>query len=137
MATIPFRYIRIVLGCTTPKASDRDVEVQSIVPRYKRDANNNVTDELEGYNLDYHAVKGCSQTVKLPVTAKANVEKVLGYLADKNTIVRVKFSNPDFRLYDTVISGKELKGISGKADNIEITKVETPDIDDLEIDFGN
>ena len=135
MATIPFRYIRIVLGCTTPKASDRDVEVQSIKPRYKRDANNNVTEELEGFNLDYLAIKGCSQTVKLPDTARPNVEKVLSYLADKNTIVRVKFNGLDLRLYDTVLSGQPRKGITGKADNIEITKVETPEIDDEEIDF--
>ena len=136
MATLPFRHIRIVLGCTTPKASDRDVEVQSINPRYKRDANNNVTEALDGYNLDYLANKGCSQTVKLPATARLNVEKVLSYLADKQTIVRVKLINSEFKLYDTVINGKELKGISAKADNIEITKVETPEIDDEEIDFN-
>lgn len=134
MATIPFRYIRIVLGCTTPKASDRDVEVQSISPRYKRDANNNVTEKLDGYNLDYLAVKGCSQTIKLPVEAKANVEKVLSYLSDKQTIVRVKLISPEYKLYDMERGGQSFKGISAKADNIEITKVETPDIDD-EIDF--
>lgn len=136
MATIPFRNIRIVLGCLTPKASDRDVEVQMIKPRYKRDANNNVTEELEGYNLDFLAVKGGSQTVKLPITAKENVEKALALLADRNTTVRVKFNNPDFKIYDTVLGGEPRKGVSGKADNIEITKIETPDIDDIEIDFS-
>lgn len=60
MSTIPIKYWRMPMGCITPKASDRDVEVQGTSIRYKRGEDGKATMEIEGYNLDFLAIKGLS-----------------------------------------------------------------------------
>lgn len=130
---VPIRYWRITLGCLTPKASDRDVEVQKIAPRYKRGADNKPTEVIEGYNLSFLALKGCEQVVKLPLTAKTAVEELQKLLADKQTIVRVRFNNIVIKPYALIsnTSRELLTGISCTADSLEVTSVEKPEVDDL------
>lgn len=135
MATVPIRHWRTVLGCITQKASDRDVEVQSTSIRYKRGEDGKATTEIEGYNLDFLAIKGCSQTVKLPLSAKKAVEELQKTLSDKQTIVRVKFNNLIMRAYAMNRNGELFTGISATADGFEITSTEKPEIDDDIIDF--
>ena len=137
MATVPMRYWRIPLGCITPKASDRDVEVVAVSKRYKRDADNKPTDEVEGMNIDFLAIKGCIQTCKLAATGTANAEKVAALIADKQTIVRVKFVGYNGKAY-AMYRDSLNSGLSITADDIEITSTETVDADDYdEIDFAN
>lgn len=137
MATVPIRYWRMALGCMTPKASDRDVEIQSTSIRYKRGEDGKATTEIEGYNIDFLAIKGCSQTVKLPLTAKKAVEELQKLLSDKQTIVRVKFNNMVIKPYALIsnTSRELLTGISCTADSLEVTSVEKPEVDDELIDF--
>lgn len=134
MATVPIKYWRTPMGCITPKASDRDVEAQSVSIRYKRDEEGKATTEIEGYNLDFLAIKGCSQTCKLPTTAKKSVDDLQKLLADKQTLVRVKLTNPVLRPY-SMYRGELFTGISMSADGFEITSTEKPEIDDDLIDF--
>ncbi len=132
---VPIRYWRMVLGNVTPKASDRDVEVQNVAPRFKRDEQNKPTQEIEGYNLSFLAIKGCDQTVKLPLTAKKAVEELEKLLSDKQTIVRVKLNNLAMRAYAMHRNGELFTGISATADGFEITSTEKPEVDTDLIDF--
>lgn len=134
MATVPIRHWRMALGCITPKASDRDVEVQSTSIRYKRGEDGKPLAEIEGYNLDFLAIKGASQTCKLPITAKKSIEDLQKLLADKQTLVRVKFINPVLRPY-SMYRGELFSGISMAADGFETTSIEKPEVDDELIDF--
>ena len=137
MATVPMRYWRIPLGCITPKASDRDVEVVSVSKRYKRDTENRPTDELDGYNLDFLAIKGCTQTIKLGLSAAATVQKIESLIADKQTIVRVKILGYNGRAY-AMFRDSLMSGISITADDVEITSTESVTTDEFdEIDFAN
>lgn len=135
MATVPIRYWRIALGCITPKASDRDVEVLGASIRYKRGEDGKATTEIEGYNIDFLAMKGCSQTVKLPLSAKKAVEELQKTLSDKQTIVRVKLNNLVMRAYAMNRNSELFTGVSATADGFEITLTEKPDVDDEIIDF--
>mgnify|MGYP001041631001 CR=1 FL=1 len=135
MATVPIKYWRTVLGCITPKASDRDVEVQGTAIRYKREEDGKATTEIEGYNIDFLAIKGCSQTVKLPLSAKKAVEELQKLLSDKQTIVRVKLNNLAMRAYAMHRNGELFTGISATADGFEITSTEKPEVDTDLIDF--
>lgn len=135
MATIQIRHWRMALGNITPKASDRDVEVQGTSFRYKRGEDGKPTNEIEGYNLDILALKGCTQTVKLPMAAKKSIEDLEKLLADKQTIVRVKFNNLVLKPYAMNRNGELFTGISATADGFEITSTEKPEVDDL-IDFA-
>lgn len=134
MSTVGIRHWRMALGCITPKASDRDVEVQSTSIRYKRGEDGKPTSEIEGYNVDFLAIKGCSQTVKLPLTAKKSVEDLQKTLADKQTLVRIKFINPVLKAY-SMYRNELFTGISATADGFEITSTEKPEVDDDLIDF--
>ncbi|MCM1119579.1 MAG: hypothetical protein NC543_09490 [bacterium] len=135
MATVPIKYWRMPLGCITPKASDRDVEVQSTSIRYKRGEDGKPLAEVEGYNLDFLAIKGCSQTVKLPLTAKKAVEDLQKILSDKQTIARIKLTNPVLRAYSMSRNSELFTGISMSADGFEITSTEKPEVDTDLIDF--
>lgn len=136
MSTIPIRHWRMALGCITPKASDRDVEVLGASIRYKRgeDGKPTPSSEIDGYNLDFLAIKGCSQTCKLPITAKKSIDDLQKLLADKQTLVRVKFINPVLRPY-SMYRGELFSGISMTADGFETTSIEKPEVDDELIDF--
>ncbi len=135
MATVPIKYWRMPMGCITPKASDREVEVQGTSIRYKRGEDGKATMEIEGYNLDFLAIKGCSQTVKLPLTAKKAVEELQKLLADKQTLVHVKLIAPVLRPYSMYRNGELFTGISVTADGFEVTSTEKPEVDDDLIDF--
>lgn len=134
---IPIRYWRMALGNITPKASDRDVEVQKISQRYKRSEDGSKTDILEGYNIEFLANKGCSQTVKLPLTAKESVGAIEKAMIDKQAIIRVKLLNLELHPYAlrSNSTGELLTGISATADGAEITSIEKPEIDDDLVDF--
>lgn len=134
---VPIRHWRMVLGNITPKASDRDVEVQKVAPRFKRDAQNQPIEELEGYNLSFLALKGCDQICKLPLSAKKEVEDIQKLLADGQAIVRVKFINAVLKAYalKSNTTGELLTGISMSADSLEVTSVEKPEVEDVLIDF--
>lgn len=137
MATVPIRYWRMVLGNITPKASDRDVEVLKVAPRYKRGADNKPTDATDGFNISILALKGCEQVVKMPLSAKKQVDELEKLLSDKQSIVRVKFGNLVIKPYalKSDMSGELLTGLSCTADSLEITSVEKPEIDAELIDF--
>ncbi len=134
---VPIRYWRMALGNITPKASDRDVEVQKVAPRYKRDAQNQPTEILDGYNLTFLALKGTDQVCKLPLSAKPAVEELQKLLEDGQSLVRVRFKNPVMRAYALNSSNGNglLTGISMSADSFEVTSVEKPEIDDEMINF--
>lgn len=132
---VPIRYWRMVLGNITPKASDRDVEVEKITPRLKRGEDGKPTQETEGYNLSFLALKGCTQTVKLPLTAEASVKKIQELLADGQAIVRVKFIGLSMRAYQMNVDHENLVGITASADDVEVTSIDRPDIDDVTLDF--
>lgn len=137
MATVPIRYWRMVLGNITPKASDRDVEVQSVSMRYKRGEDGTpIMTEPDGFNLEVLSLKCSSQTIKLNLSAKKEVEELQKILSDKQTIVRVKFNNLVIKPYalKSNTNGELLTGLSCTADGFEITSTEKPEIDDL-IDF--
>lgn len=132
---VPIRYWRMVLGNITPKASDRDVEVESVRPRFVRDSDGNPTSEIDGYNLTFLAIKTTTQVIKLPLTAQKNVEEIEKLLSQQS-IVRVKFIGLNMRGYAMMQNGELSTGISARAENVEITSTEAPEIDDLDVDFS-
>lgn len=127
---VPIRYWRMSLSNIVPKSSDKDVEILSAIPRMKRGVDGKPTEVIEGYNLSFLALKGCDQTVKLPLSAKPAVEELQKLLADKQTIVRVRFNNLIMRAF-AINRGDLMTGISCSADGFEITSVEKPEVDDL------
>lgn len=136
---VPIRYWRMVLGNITPKASNKDVEVLKVAPRYKRDAQNQPTEILDGYALTFLALKGTDQLCKLPLSAKPAVEELQKLLEDGQSLVRVRLKNPVMRPYALNSSSNGnglLTGISMSADGFEVTSVEKiDDIDDEMINF--
>lgn len=139
MANISFRDFSLsqttITGRRTP-----NVTVDAVHERYKRDADNQPTDELDGVNVDIIACKGKIQTVKLPINCKETTTKISEALKD-GKIVTVNFGEKASTLHGTCFAmlrnGNIISGVSCKAEEINIVKIENLLDDELldDIDY--
>lgn len=127
---IPYKYWRIKLDTVTPKPSDRDVEVAETSKVFKR-SDGKVTQEVTNYVIEFLAIKGTTQKVKLPLELADKIAELQSHL-DKNEIVRVKFIDLQMKVFSMQTEKGNLVGITACASDFEITKIES-----VEDDFDN
>jgi len=126
MASIGFRDFILNQTTLTGKRSP-NASVESIHIRFKRDENQQVTNEPDGVNVDIVAAKGKIQTVKMPLSVKETTDKIAEALAD-HKLVTVNFgekaSTLKGRCYAMYRNGQLLAGVSCEATEINIVSVE-------------
>lgn len=139
MANISFRDFSLsqttITGRRTP-----NVTVDAVHIRYKRDENNQQTTETDGVNVDIIASRGKTQTVKLPLSCKETTDKITDALKE-GKVVTVNFGEKASTLrgtcYAMLRDGVVISGVSCKAEEINIVKIENLLDDDLldDIDY--
>lgn len=139
MSSVSVKHVRLGLANLAVKKSDRSVEVESVRQRNSIDpATRKPTDVLEGYNVNFYAVSGSIQTVKLGLDMQPVIEKIESAL-NAGSIVRVNFGNPstlEARFYAMLNNGALIQGVTAKASTVEIVEINEPDNnEDFEIEL--
>ncbi len=123
---VDIRNIRIPLGALTPRASDKEVEVVGTSINYEMDNNRKpILDKSIGFSVEFLAIKGNLQRVKLPLSTKTTIEQIKKAL-DSYEIVKVEFINFKAQLYSIRnVDSSITVVLSCKADDLIITSTES------------
>lgn len=139
MPTIGIRDYELTQTTITGRRNP-NVTVEAVHNRLKRDPKTQQpTSELDGVNVDIIAVKGKSQTVKLPLSCKETTDKIAEALRN-NKVVKVNFGEKSSTLrgrgYAMLRNGQLLQGVSCTAAEINIVSIEDLLVDDFDdIDY--
>lgn len=138
MSSVATKHVRLGLANLAVKKSDKSVEVESVRQRNSIDpVTRKPTDVLEVYNINFYAVSGSIQTVKLGLDMQHVIEKIESAL-NAGSIVRVNFGSPstlEARFYAMLNNGVLIQGVTAKASTVEIVEINEPDNEDFEIEL--
>lgn len=131
MASVTVR--NLLLSQTTVLSTKKPAVVcTGVLERRKRDPETRqVLDELEGYACNVLSGRGETQTVKVPLACKEEVEKIREALND-DKVVKIgftRFSGKFWAMQDS--SGRLNQGISATATDVKLVSVEDPEEDDF------
>jgi len=139
MANIPLGKLPIPFKLTLPNPSLNYAVVSSVKPRLEiSETRKPIPGTKAGYNLDYYAVGGAIQTVKLPLEVEKTIHEIEEALKAKST-VKVNFGTTfdahAYAMYNNS-SGQLNSGITAVAQTVEIISIEKIDKNAYEnIDF--